>query len=131
MGGSRAGRSGPGRRSLRVERVLRAAARVATSVRLSRVQLLEDVAEVVLRRVLADPELGRDLLVAPSGRDQAEDVELARRQPVRAPAPRPARPRLDRCRMIRAAVAGVIAASPRATVSIIDRSWAASRFFRR
>ena len=41
------------------------------------VQLLEDVLQVVFHRVLADAELGRDLLVAQPRRHVAQDLDLA------------------------------------------------------
>ena len=49
----------------------------------ARVELLEDVAEMELDGVLADPELGRDLLVAQAARHEREDIELALGQPIR------------------------------------------------
>src|SRR6266568_3120442 len=48
-------------------------------------KLREDVLDVARDGVLADHERGRDLTVALAGRQQAEHLELARRQPVRRP----------------------------------------------
>src|SRR6266516_8074714 len=48
-------------------------------------KLREDALDVARVGVLADHERGRDLTVALAGRQQAEHLELARRQPVRRP----------------------------------------------
>jgi hypothetical protein len=44
------------------------------------IELAEDVRDVGPGRSLGDPELGRDLLVAPAVTDEAEDLQLAVRQ---------------------------------------------------
>ena len=96
------------------------------------VQLLEDVPQVVLDRVLADPELGGDLLVAgPRSPGRARRALARSAGRGRAGGGPASRSRRTNSSMIRAAVAGAMAASPRPTASIIDRSWAASRFLRR
>ena len=87
--------------------------------------------------VLADPELGRDLLVAQTSRHEREDVELALGQAIRvgrtACCLGAGRQALAATELIDDAGGRrrAIAASPRPTASSIDRSSAASRFLRR
>jgi hypothetical protein len=47
-------------------------------------ELREDVLDVARRRVLADHERRRDLAIALAGRNEAEHLELARREPIPA-----------------------------------------------
>src|SRR6476661_2328667 len=63
------GPGGTGRASVRADESLTKGARRDFRPTL-RVELLEDVAQVVLHRVLRDPELQRDLLVASSCRHE-------------------------------------------------------------
>ena len=87
--------------------------------------------EVELHRVLADPEPCRDLAIAEPVDDERQDLPLPGREARAILGWRPGAGALGERRMIRDAVVGAIAASPRATASSIDRRSFASRLLSR